>query len=358
MRYSEVNQYLAAKFGSYILPGRISDPQRGLEEAKQIESLGLGSAWLSERYALKEPAVGCAALTQLTSTIDIVGTFYCHMRHPIVTASTANMLQALSGGRFGMLLAKAIKPFFDALGMPSITFQMQADFIDIMRRLWDGELVRYKGILGEFPSMQLTDYYPGSNPPIYVTAIGPKSLAFAGKHADGVLLHPLLTCAAIKRSVDIVKDAAEGAGRSADSVKIWANVVASPDLPEEQEASVVGGRAITYLQAPALGDVIIEANGWDKRHLEKIREHPLMAGLDKSTADQSLTKEQLVKVAQEIPRDWLLEGNAVGSSARCAGRLMDYIASGADAILLHGSAPSEMQLMVAALREEIANNLK
>lgn len=358
MQYDSVDQQLAAKFGSYILPGRISDPQRGLEEAQQIERLGLGSAWLSERYALKEPAVACGALTQLTSKIDIVGTFYCHMRHPVVTASTANMLHALSGERFGLLLAKAIKPFFDALGMTPITFKMQADFIDIMRRLWRGELVSYKGVMGDFPKMQLTDYYQGNLPPIYVTAIGPKSLAFAGEHADGVLLHPLLTCAAIKRSVAIVREAAESAGRRADSVKIWANVVASPDLPVEQEAAVVGGRAITYLQAPALGDAIVEANGWDRRYLEKIRNHTLMADLGKVTADQGLAKNQLVELAKEIPSEWLVEGNALGSSAQCATRLMEYIASGADAILLHGSSPSEMTPMVAALRCEIAAQLK
>lgn len=358
MQYTSVDQQLAAQFGSYILPGRITDPQRGLDEAKQLEELGLGSAWLSERYALKEPAVACGAITQLTSKIDIVGTFYCHMRHPVVTASIANMLHALSGERFGMLLAKAIKPFFDALGMGPITFKMQSDFIDIMHRLWRGETVNYKGILGEFPKMRLTDYYQGSAPPIYLTAIGPKSLAFAGQHADGVLLHPLLTCEAVKRSVAIVREAAERAGRRADTVKIWANVVASPDLPLEQEAAVVGGRAITYLQAPALGDVIVEANGWDKTYLDNIRNHPLMASLGKTTADQGLAKEQLIELAQEIPNEWLVEGNALGTSKQCAGRLMDYIASGADAILLHGSAPSEMVLMVAALRNEIAGAFK
>lgn len=354
MGYTSVDQQLAAQFGSYILPGRISDPQRGLEEARQIESLGLGSAWLSERYALKEPAVACGAITQLTSNIDIVGTFYCHMRHPVVTASVANMIHALSGERFGLLLAKAIKPFFDALGMPAITFKMQEEFIDLMRRLWSGERINYKGVLGDFPKMQLTDYYQGSLPPIYVTAIGPKSLAFAGKHADGVLLHPLLTCAAVKRSVAIVREAAESAGRNAASVKIWANVVASPDLPPAQEAAVVGGRAITYLQAPALGDVIVEANGWDKTYLDNIRNHPLMAELGKTTADQGLAKEQLVQLAKEIPSEWLLEGNALGSAQQCAGRLLDYIDSGADAILLHGSAPTEMTPMVAALRQGIA----
>ena len=41
-----------------------------------------------------------------------------------------------------------------------------------------------------------------------LTAIGPKALAFAGEHCDGVLLHPFLTPTGVARSAKIVRDAA------------------------------------------------------------------------------------------------------------------------------------------------------
>src|ERR1700712_5069156 len=87
------------KCGTYILPGRVSDPRRGIEEAQEAERIGLGAVWISERYASKEPAVLAGAVSQTTKNIRIVGTMYATMRHPIVTASVANIMQALSGDR-------------------------------------------------------------------------------------------------------------------------------------------------------------------------------------------------------------------------------------------------------------------
>ena len=62
------------KFGTYILPGRVNDPRRGIDEAKEAERLGLGAVWISERFALKEPAVLAGAVSEATSKIRITGT--------------------------------------------------------------------------------------------------------------------------------------------------------------------------------------------------------------------------------------------------------------------------------------------
>ena len=65
-------QALFEKFGTYILPGRVSDPVRGLSEAVEAERVGLGSVWISERYATKEPAVLSGAVSQLTRSTQPV----------------------------------------------------------------------------------------------------------------------------------------------------------------------------------------------------------------------------------------------------------------------------------------------
>ena len=93
------------KFGTYILPGRVNDPRRGIDEAKEAERIGLGCVWISERYALKEPAVLAGAVAEATSKIRITGTMYATMRHPLVTASVADMMQAMSGERFRLMFA-------------------------------------------------------------------------------------------------------------------------------------------------------------------------------------------------------------------------------------------------------------
>ncbi|MBA2933691.1 TIGR03857 family LLM class F420-dependent oxidoreductase [Sphingomonas sp. CGMCC 1.13654] len=342
------------KFGTYILPGRVNDPRRGIEEAIEAERIGLGCVWISERYALKEPAVLAGAVSEATSKIRITGTFYATMRHPLVTASVANMMQAMSGDRFRLMFARAVPAYMKMLGAPAVTMERLADAISIIRRLWAGETVNYEGILGKFPAIKLTDKHDGSTPPIIFTAIGPKSLEFAGTHCDGVLLHPFVSPDGVRNSTRIVRDAAEKAGRDPMSVRIYHNIIVAPDLPPEEEAAVVRGRAITYFELPGFGDMIVDINGWDKAVLDQIRAHPQIASLNGKPADQAYTRQELVEVGKILPQKWIDEGAAVGTAAQCADQLMTYLDAGADEILLHGSSPKDMGPLVGELKRALA----
>jgi probable F420-dependent oxidoreductase len=275
------------------------------------------------------------------------------MRNPVVTASVADIMQQLSGNRFRLLLAKAVPEYLATLGSPAITFPRLADAIDIYRRLWAGETVNYDGILGKFPALSLTDRSAGPTPPIIFTAIGPKSLAFAGKHCDGVLLHPFISVEGVRKSAAIVRRAAEEAGRDPSSVRIYHNIVVAPDLDKDEEEAVVGGRAITYFQTPGFGEVIVEANGWNPEVLTKIRSHSLFANIGEKNADQAFTREQLVEVSREIPQDWYDQGAAVGTAAVCAKKLCAFLDAGVDEILLHGSSPFAMGPLTDELRKAL-----
>ena len=345
---------LFERFGTYILPGRVDDPRRGIEEAREAERIGLGAVWISERFALKEPAVLAGAVSEATSKIRINGTFYATMRHPIVTASIANMMQAMSGDRFGVMFARAVPAYMKMLGAPAITMERLGDCISIMRRLWAGETVDYEGVLGKFPMLKLTDKHDGPSPPVIFTAIGPKSLEFAGTHCDGVLLHPFVSPQGVRNSTRIVREAAERAGRDPMAVRIYHNVIVAPDLPKDEEDAVVRGRAITYFELPGFGDLIVEINGWDKSVLEAVRAHPKIAALNGKPADQAYTRQELVDVGQLLPQQWIDDGAAVGTAARCADRLMAYLDAGADEILLHGSSPKDMGPLTAELRRALA----
>ena len=347
-------QALFDKFGTYILPGRVSDPRRGIEEAIEAERIGLGCVWISERFALKEPAVLAGAVSQVTSKIRITGTFYATMRHPIVTASTANLMQALSGDRFRVMFARAVPAYMKMLGAAPITMERLADTISIMQRLWAGETVNYEGIMGNFPMLKLTDKHDGPPPPVIFTAIGPKSLEFAGTHCDGVLLHPFVSPQGVRNSTRIVREAAEKAGRDPMSVRIYHNIIVAPDLPKDEEDAVVRGRAITYFELPGFGDLIVEINEWDKAVLDQIRAHPKIASLNGKPADQAYTRQELVDVGELLPQHWIDDGAAVGTAAQCADQLMAYLDAGADEILLHGAAPKDIGPLTTELKRALA----
>jgi 5,10-methylenetetrahydromethanopterin reductase len=347
-------QALFDRFGTYILPGRVPEPRRGIDEAKEAERIGLGCVWISERYASKEPAVLSGAVSEATSKIRICGTYYVTMRHPLVTASIANIMQAMSGGRSSIMLARAVPAYLAMMGSPAITFPRLADYISIYRRLWAGESVTYEGVLGNFPMLKLTDRDEGPPPPIIFTAIGPKALAFAGEHCDGVLLHPFVAPSGVAASTKIVRDAAEKAGRDPMSVRIYHNVIVAPDLPKDEEDAVVRGRAVTYFELPTFGDLIVGINGWDPEILVKLRAHPQIAALNGKPADQAFTRQELVEVSRILPEEWMQEGAAIGTAARCADQLMRYLDAGADEILLHGASPFSMGPLTTELKRALA----
>jgi 5,10-methylenetetrahydromethanopterin reductase len=338
------------RFGTYILPGRISDPRRGISEARDAERIGLGTVWISERYALKEPAVLCGAVGEITANVRIAGTFYATLRHPIVTASIANLMQAMTGDRFRTVFARAVPWYLQQIGAPAITFARLADYFSIIRRLWAGETVNYEGILGRYPSLSLTDIHEGPAPPIIFTAIGPKALAFAGEQCDGVLLHPFLTPESVSSAAKIVRSAAERAGRNPMDVRIYHNIIAAPDLSPAEEEAVVGGRAVTYFQAVDFGELLVDINGWDRSELTRLRAHPMLAALGDRTADQAYTRIQLVEASRLLPRSWIDQGAAVGTAAHCAKKLIAFLHAGADEIVLHGTAPKDFEGLSSALR--------
>jgi probable F420-dependent oxidoreductase len=355
MTSSKAKTDLESKFGTYVLPGRVTDPARGIQETIDAERVGLGTAWLSERFALKDAPTLNGAMVQATSRIGIGGTTYCMNRHPLTLATYMSTMQALSGDRFSLIIARCFKELLAQWGMPWSSFALMRDLVDIIQRLLAGETVSYHGPAGNYPELKLVDRYHGQTPRMILTAIGPQTLAFAGAHFDGVLLHPLLTPDTVSKMAAIVHESAEKAGRDPASVRIIANVIAAPDLSADDEEAIVGGRAVTYLHTPGYGESLVKANGWDQKGLEKLRAHPTFSQLKDEMADQAFTRQQLVESSRALPREWLASSVASGSADQCADQLKTFIDAGADEIILHGSAPAQFEKLVGSLKRHYPN---
>ena len=84
-----------------------------------------------------------------------------------------------------------------------------------------------------------------------------------------MILHPFLTPAAVARSLDIVRDAAAGAGKDTHGLRCFATVVVAPDRTDHDAALAVGARAAGYFQLRGLGDALVAANGWNTGDLAR-----------------------------------------------------------------------------------------
>jgi probable F420-dependent oxidoreductase len=340
MRYSE--------FGCYTLPGHTSEPRAAIEEIRDAERLGLGSVWISERFAAKNADVLSGAAAMLAPSLGIASGLIQNMplRHPIVTAGYAATMAKLTGDRFALGVGRGTDAFADVTGTARLTFTLMEDYIGILRRLWRGESVNYSGPVGTIRGLKLGVELPVM-PPVIMAAMGEKTLEWAGRFCDGVVLNSLWTPQAVERSARLVRRGAEAAGRDPASVRIWTILVTACDVPEESMLRYVVRRMNTYLLFPKMFDGICDANGWDRREAVRLRaelaklDSPAGAG---TMGDEATTRDlnALRHMAAAYPPAWLTEGIAIGSSSAGARAALERLQAGADGILFHGCQPGEL----------------
>lgn len=341
---------MADKLFSYILPGQAPDARPGLMQAREAEKLGHGGIFLSERWETKELGAVMGALTQVTDRLTLVaGLTHFGTRHPLVQAGMAQTLQTLSGNRYVLGFGRGVPSQFRKLGIPVPNMQGIADHVMILRKLWAGETVSYSGPAGEYPEMQLPQGCD-TPPPIIIGTIGPKTLALAGAHFDGVVLHPFLTVEGVERSIRIVRDAAREAGRDPAAVKIYATIVTAPDfLPDKKRADILEARAVSYFMHREIGLPIVKTNGWDEAPLDRMEETGL-AKLEYGSGDINETRRRMAEAVTLLPPEWLTTGAAVGSVDKCVERLGEYLRAGVDYLLLHGTTPDQQGPLVEVMR--------
>lgn len=334
----------ARDLGIYVLPGRTTDPASGLDEAREAERAGFGAVYVSERLDLKEAAVTCGGVVAVTTHVA-VGTALIHQgtRHPLTIAALSATLQTMSGGRFVLGIGRGLGALAPSLGVPRSTLASMEHLVRTLRRLWAGDRITEIGPAGQFRGMRFADL-PQSAPPVLLGTIGPRGLELAGREFDGVILHPFLTTEAVNRSVTIVRNSAERAGRDPSSLRVITTLVASPSMPSDRTEVAVRSRAVSYFQVRGLGEQIVEWNRWDPAVLDALRNHPTLSG--HRIADTSLTREGLVAASECLPDEWFEAAAAVGTAELCVERGRQYLAAGADEVLVHGASPAEAAAMV------------
>lgn len=338
------------ELGYYLLPGAPRSPRELIDEIRDGEALGLGAAFISERYNVKEAATLAGAAAASSTEVRIVTAATNHnTRHPLVTASHASTMHFLTGGRYTLGLGRGIMAMQDAFGIPRITTAEMEDFAGLMRRLWRGEtIIGHDGPAGSWPVLHLDSGFD-EEIPLALVAFGENSLRLGGRAFDDVILHTFFSDETLRRCVDTVKGAAEEAGRDPESVRVWSCLATIGDhLPERLRLQKTVGRLATYLQG--YGDLLVRTNGWDPAVLTAFRADALVATFP-GAIDQAATTEQLEHLASLLPDEWLTSA-ATGSPERCAATIRGQFDLGADAVILHGASPAELAPVVDAYARE------
>ena len=336
------------ELGFYTLAGAPKSPRDMFQELRDAEDMGLGTAFISERFNIKEAGALTGAAIGATSNINIVTAATNHTtRHPIVSASWASTLHIMSEGRFSLGLGRGIDAMFNAYGMPLATTDSMEQFAVLMRRLWKGETVlNYADLTGTYPVLRLDPAFD-LDIPLSITAFGPQTLQMAGRAYDNVILHTFFTDETTQRAVQMVKKSAEQAGRDPSTVKVWSCLATIGDhIDPALRLKKTVGRLATYLQA--YGDLMVRTNNWDPEVLKCFRADEFVKTFP-GALDAKGTTEDLERVAPLIPEEWLAP-SATGTPEQCVAAIRNQFALGCDGVIMHGATPTELAPIVAAYK--------
>jgi probable F420-dependent oxidoreductase len=335
-----------AELGFYTLAGAPQTSRAMLDEIRQAEQLGLGTAFISERFNIKEAATLTGAAAAVSSTITIATAATNHTtRHPIVTAAWASTMHNISGGRFSLGIGRGIDLMFNAFGIPLATTASMESFAGLMRQLWRGETVfNYSDITGSYPVLRLDPSFD-LDIPLTLTAFGPNTLELGGRCFDNVVLHTFFNDDTTSRAVTTVKRAAEQAGRDPSTVKVWSCFATIGDhIDPALRLKKTVGRLATYLQA--YGDLMVRTNNWDPDVLKRFRQDDFVSSFQ-GAIDANASTQDLERISPLIPEQWLA-ASATGSPQNCVAAIRRQRELGCDGVILHGATPTELQPIIDA----------
>jgi 5,10-methylenetetrahydromethanopterin reductase len=345
----ESHPVLVGELGFYTLAGHSDSPGDLIDEVRRADELGLGAAFISERFNLKDAPTLCGAAAAVSQRIGIATAATNHnTRHPLVTATFATTMHRLSGGRFALGLGRGFDGLFRAMGLAPIRSDQILDAVSIYRELWrGGTITGHDGPAGRFPYLH-QDATFDEDIPLLLVAIGERTLELAGACMDAVVLHTFLSDDALERSVTAVRRGAERAGRDPSEIRIWSVLATVGDhIDEAQRLKKTVGRLASYLRG--YGDLLVAVNQWDPSVLERFRADPFVAGFQ-GAFDARATTEDLTYLSNLLPDEWTASA-ATGTPAQCASTILRQFEVGADSVILHGATPDELEPILAAYRD-------
>lgn len=157
--------------------------------ARIAEDGGLDDVWVIEDcFFTSGPSLAAAALTATERVRVGIGILPAVVRHPAVTAMELATLAGLGPGRFVGGIGHGVQSWMAQMGMrPDSPLTALEETMHVVRRLLDGEQVIFDGETVTLDHVRL-EAPPEQPIPLLAGVRGPKSMALAGRVADGVIL--------------------------------------------------------------------------------------------------------------------------------------------------------------------------
>lgn len=197
---------------------------------REVEGLGFDRVYVPDSQLLwRDPFLTLHTAARATERLQL-GTAVSNLvtRHPSVVAGLVRTLAETAPGRIHLGVGvgnSSVEPVGLA---PSRQAELRAGLAQV-RGLLAGEDV----VFGDRVARQ-RDPHPGV--PVYLAASGPRNLQLAGEIADGTILLSGVSDALLERSVALVREGEERAGRAPGSSDVVVSAFASVTDDVERDA--------------------------------------------------------------------------------------------------------------------------
>jgi len=204
----------------YTMMCEQAGPKQLVRDVALAEEAGFDFAVISDHYFPWLDAQGhspyawsvLGAAAQATDHIPLMTYVTCPIRryHPAVVAQKAATMQLLSDGRFTLGLGAGENLNEHIVGgswpIAGVRHEMLVEAVEIIRALWGGETVTYRGDHFEVESAKIWDL-PDTAPQIGIAVSGAASCRLAGRLAD------LMIAVQPKAELGEMFDSAGGSGK-------------------------------------------------------------------------------------------------------------------------------------------------
>jgi F420-dependent oxidoreductase-like protein len=310
------------------------NPREAADQVSQLEKAGLDTVWVAEAYGFDSPTL-MGYLAAKTETIEIGSAILnIYSRTPGALLQTAAGLDNVSGGRAILGLGASGPQVVEGFhGVPySKPLARMAEVIDIIRRGLKREPLTADGVFhlplskddgavtGLGKSLKLLTRPERDTIPIYIAALGPKSVEQAAEIADGWIPHLFHPEKAHLVWGDAL--AAGAAKRSADLAPLEINANAMVAIGEGPET-----KALLDFARPVFA---LYVGGMGARGKNFYNDVAVAYGYEKEAAEiQDLYLSGKKKEAEAlVPTEWLEAANLVGPASYVKERLAAFKEAG------------------------------
>lgn len=213
-------------------------PEHLPDFARQAEAAGFDELWVVEDCFYGSGIASAATALACTGSIRVgLGIMPAVVRNPVFAAMEIATLARLYPGRFLPGLGHGMAGWMRQIGaFPKSQLKALEEVTVSIRRILAGERLTFKGEQVQLDQVELV-YPPAQIPPISLGVRGPKSLALAGRVADGAILAEYAAPAYVSWARAQIAGGAQAAGQAGQHrLTVFALACAgSPTTPARQQ---------------------------------------------------------------------------------------------------------------------------